>query len=136
MDDALDHPTLRATLDRIIPSDDYPGAWEAGVGDYIVRQLAGNLRAFAPALAAGLRALEAEACLTEGASFALLPDLRQDALLARIEHGEVMASWPVPPAGFFARLVRLAAEGYYGDPDTGGNRDRVSWRMVGYRDIP
>lgn len=136
MDDALDHPTLRATLDRIIPSDNFPGAWEAGVGDYIARQLAGDLRAIAPALAAGLHTLEAEALLTEGASFALLPSPRQDALLARIERGEVVANWPVPPAAFFARLVRLAAEGYYGDPDNGGNRDRVSWHMVGYRDIP
>ena len=27
--------TLRTLLDRIIPPDDYPGAWQSGVGDYL-----------------------------------------------------------------------------------------------------
>ena len=136
MDGALDTDTLRAALDRIIPSDDFPGAWDAGVGDYIARQLAGDLRDLTPTLAAGLNALDMEARLRDDAPFALLPTARQDALLEWIERGAVMARWPVPPAAFFAQLVRLAAEGYYGDPGNGGNRDEVSWRMVGYRSLP
>jgi hypothetical protein len=28
--------------------------------------------------------------------------------------------------------VELAHEGYYADPGNGGNRDAVSWRMIGY----
>ena len=32
----------------------------------------------------------------------------------------------------FARLVELAHEGFYADPGNGGNRDAVSWRMIGY----
>jgi choline dehydrogenase-like flavoprotein len=35
--------TLRAAVDRIIPPDDYPGAWQSGVGDYLARQFEGNL---------------------------------------------------------------------------------------------
>lgn len=30
--------TLRAAVDRIIPADDYPSAWQAGVGDYLAQQ--------------------------------------------------------------------------------------------------
>ncbi len=29
-------------------------------------------------------------------------------------------------------LVRLTAEGYYGDPGNGGNREAASWQMIGY----
>ena len=36
--------TLRAMVDRLIPPDDFPGGWEAGVGDYLARQLSGDLR--------------------------------------------------------------------------------------------
>ena len=36
--------TLRAAVDRIIPPDDYPGAWQSGVGDYLARQFEGDLR--------------------------------------------------------------------------------------------
>jgi len=36
--------TLRAAVDRIIPPDDYPGAWQSGVGYYLARQFEGDLR--------------------------------------------------------------------------------------------
>ena len=36
--------TLRAAVDRIIPPDDYPGAWQSGVGYYLARQFGGDLR--------------------------------------------------------------------------------------------
>lgn len=136
MEDTIDRATLRAALDRIIPPDDFPSAWDAGVGNYIERQLAGDLRDLAPAMAAGLRALDAEARLTEHVPFAALATVRQDAVLERIERGDVQATWSTPPSAFFARLVKLAAEGYYGDPGNGGNRDEAAWRMVGYRVIP
>ena len=32
-----------------------------------------------------------------------------------------------------SRLVNHAAEGYYADPGQGGNRNRVSWRMIGFQ---
>ena len=127
----MEWDTLRAALDRIIPPDDFPGAWDAGVGDYIARQLDGDLRAWAGAFEAGLRSLDAEARRT-GAPFAALPTTRQDALLGCIERGEVRTKWSTAPDAFFARLVQLTAEGYYGDPGNGGNRDEAAWRMVGY----
>jgi gluconate 2-dehydrogenase gamma chain len=130
---ALALDTLRAAIDRIIPRDDFPGAWEAGAGHYILRQLAGDLRHLAPLLRAGFDALDAEAGHTYGRPFAAIDAEQQDVLLARVEIGNVHAFWPLPPAAFLSMLVELTNEGYYGDPGNGGNRDEAAWRMIGYR---
>lgn len=56
----------------------------------------------------------------------------QDAILRKVETGEVATPWPVNPAEFFDRLVCQTMEGFYGDPGNGGNRGQISWRMVGF----
>ncbi len=130
------HPrqaTARALFDRIIPPDDHAGAWDAGCADYVERQLAGDCAASAGLVTSGLEALDAEAQARFGSSFAELPATRQDELLAAIERAEVATAWLVPPAHFFATVIQLVSEGYYGDPGNGGNRDGASWTMIGYR---
>lgn len=129
------HETLRALLGRLIPRDDFPGAIEAGVDDYILRQLAGDLANEAPALSQGLIQLDAEAnARHQGTRFVTLAPEQQDGLLRDIEAGQGATSWPkdISAAAFFARLVDLAHEGFYADPENGGNREAVSWRMIGY----
>ena len=37
---------------------------------------------------------------------------------------------------FFATVIAHTMQGYYGDPRHGGNRDAVSWRMLGVPVIP
>lgn len=123
--------TLRCLMDRIIPPDEDPGAWEAGVGDYLLRQFEGDLRDQRDHYRSGLEALEAEA-LAAGAAFSALPSTEQDALLRRIEAGVVVHAWPVDPAQFFAAVVQHVIEGYYSDPGNGGNRHGVAWRMIGF----
>ena len=136
-----DHPTiftqrqlatLRALVDRIIPSDDFPGGWEAGVGDYLARQFARDLRHQAERYRAGLDALEAEAQWRAGMSFEALDAPAQDALLSRIELGKAIGPWPIDPAAFFRDAVNHAMEGFYSDPANGGNRDGLAWRMIGF----
>jgi len=124
--------TLRSLMDRIIPPDEDPGAWEAGVGDYLLRQLAGDLSAEVKHYRAGLEALEAEAQAVAGESFSALPPTEQDTLLRRIEAGEVIHAWPVDPAEFFGLVVQHIIEGYYSDPGNGGNRGEAAWRMIGF----
>ena len=124
--------TLRALIDRIIPADDFPSGWEAGVGDYLDRQFAGDLCHLLDLYRAGLDALEVEARATAGVSFAALAPAAQDELLRRVELGEVVTDWPVDPAVFFRAAAEHAAEGFYGDPGNGGNRGEVSWRMIGF----
>jgi gluconate 2-dehydrogenase gamma chain len=119
-------------MDRIIPPDDYPGAWDAGVGHYLARQFERDLRDCLELYRAGLDALEAEAQASAGAGLAALPPEQQDALLKRVEAGQVAHAWPVDPAQFFQMVVQHVHEGFYSDPGNGGNRDAVAWQMIGY----
>jgi gluconate 2-dehydrogenase gamma chain len=80
----------------------------------------------------GLDALDVEARTAAGVSFAALAPAAQDELLRRVEAGDVATDWPVDAAAFFRAATEHAAEGFYGDPGNGGNRDGVSWRMIGF----
>jgi len=124
--------TLRALMNRIIPQDDFPDAWEAGVGDYLARQFELDLRPQLEIYRLGLEALEAEAQASMGAGFAVLDAIAQDAILGHIETGQVMSSWHVDPAEFFLIVIEHVMEGYYSDPGNGGNRDSMGWRMIGF----
>ena len=119
-------------MDRIVPADEYLGAWAAGVGDYLARQFAGDLCESVDTYRAGLDALEAEAIASAGVGFAALPEDEQDALLRRVEAGEVTGPWPVEPAAFFSMVVEHVIEGYYSDPGNGGNREGAAWQMIGF----
>ncbi len=125
--------TLNALVDRLIPPDDAPGGAEAGVAEYIVRQLAGDLGDHAALYQAGLAGLDAEAQAITGHSFASLAPATQDELLRRITHGETSTTWETDPATFLGIAAEHAAEGYYSDPGNGGNLGSVSWAMIGFR---
>lgn len=128
--------TLRALIDRIIPADEFPGAVSASVETYFRRQFADDCAHEADFLVAGLWLLDAEASGAHGpdTSFTDLDSAKQDALLQELEAGRARMAWPtrIQPATFFARMVELTHEGYYADPSNGGNRDGVSWKMIGY----
>ena len=126
--------TLRAAADRIIPPDDYPGAWQSGVGDYLARQFEGDLLPVLDDYRSGLTALEAESIARFHQSFILLSHDQQDTLLQHIEAGEVLTVWNVAPPFFFNLLVNTTAEGFYSEPEQGGNRDGISWAMTGFAD--
>ena len=126
--------TLVAAADRIIPPDEYPGAWQSGVGDYLARQFEGDLLPVLDDYRSGLTALEAESIARFQQSFILLSDSQQDTLLQHIEAGEVLTVWNVAPTVFFNLLVNTIAEGFYSEPEQGGNRDGISWAMTGFAD--
>ena len=131
----LDRSQLRcldALLDTVIPPDDFPGAVDAGVGDYLLRQLGGDLSGLLPTYRQGLDHLDAEARAGWGRPFAEMSTEERTALLKGVERGEVAAEWSIEPAPFFRQVVEHCAEGYYSDPENGGNRDGVGWRMIGY----
>lgn len=122
--------TLEAVVDRIIPPDDFPGGWEAGVGTYLLHNHDLASQGFSAEYAPWFDALDAEAQSRYQAAFAQLSASDQDALLASIERGKVRTAWPVDAAQVFAALVEQCAEGFYSDPGNGGNHDGVSWRMI------
>ena len=130
----MNSETIRAVVDCLIPPDDFPGAYEAGVCNYLERLLQTDLAAHADFFRAGIDAIDTEALARYNARFeALTPD-QQISILAGIESGAVKTSWPVAPSRFFEMLVNTTAEGYYSDPQQGGNRDCASWVMTGFED--
>ncbi len=125
--------TLRAAVDRIIPSDEFSGAWDAGIGEFIQQILRTDLHDAAVGFLEGLAGLDAEAMATADKSFASLSPSQQDAILTAVQSGQVRTRWETPPREFFTLLMNLTADGFYGDPANGGNRGMVSWKMVGYQ---
>lgn len=128
--------TLQSIIDRLIPADDYPSGWEAGVGSYLFRHWYSDLSVHVPLIEAGLRSVDAEAQIRYSVPFTELEKERQDLILESLEEGDVLSEWVVDPKRFLNTLANLAAEGYYSDPDNGGNHNVTSWSMVGFRPEP
>ncbi|WP_317890756.1 GMC family oxidoreductase [Paenibacillus arenilitoris] len=125
---------LEAVSNRLIPEDDWPSATDGGVLAYLERR-AGEDPAAWERMESGLRALDAEASSRYSRPFPNLTAGEQDDLL-RLVQQEHVRNWSVSSASFFNELLSLVAEGYYGSPDSGGNREAKSWRMIGYRPGP
>ena len=123
---------LETVVNIIIPADASPGGWEAGVGDYLLRQFEGDLKPVLPTYEQGLLALDAEAKVVTGISLAELDLQAQEAFMTKIEQGQIQTMWPVDSVAFFAMLVEHCAEGFYSDPGNHGNRDLTAWKMIGF----
>ncbi len=125
--------TLEALIDSIIPADDFPSGWQAGVGDYLARQFTLDLADVVAQYHLGLDALEAEAQKQFGRAFVDLAANTRGNLLYQIEGDAVHTVWSISPSTFFKMVIEHAHEGYYSDPGNGGNHDGVAWQMIGYR---
>ncbi|MGE5084685.1 MAG: gluconate 2-dehydrogenase subunit 3 family protein [Bacillota bacterium] len=146
---------IEAAVARLIPADEkWGGALEAGVPNYIDKQLAGAWGAgerlyrsgpwkngtstqgyqlpFTPAelYRTALKALDKEFKANK-TSFETMTTDQQDAFLKRLESAEGDLDG-VPRKLFFANLLQMTIEGFFADPVYGGNRDMVSWRMIGF----
>ena len=109
---------------RIIPSDETPGAREAGVIHFIDTVYAELDEQQALVLDEGLRNLQAEAASQFGAVyFYELDEAQQDAVLASVEQ-----------TPFFMTARFLTVAGMFALPDHGGNQDRVGWQLMGFED--
>lgn len=151
--------TVSAVFDRLIPKDDLgPSATEAGCVDFLDAQLAdrfgagaalyreGPKRADEDTLsqtpqfiatpreryATGLRALEAYAQASDGASFADLQPNRQDEILQGMENGTLQLDPDINTKAFFELMLQNVREGYFSDPIYGGNRDMAGWKLIGF----
>ncbi len=119
---------------RILPTDDLPGAVEAGCVHFIDKALAAEDAAALPSYRAALRELD-RVCRAPGIrGFAELSPERQDEVLAALEEGR-LAGWNATladPAVFFATIRMHTILGFVLDPRHGGNRDYVGWQVMGY----
>jgi len=123
--DASTARDVAAIATRIIPSDDGPGAMDAGAVYFIDRALmtfAADQRAL---YAHGLTELRArrEKLLPGSASFADLTVGQQMSLLRSIETTD-----------FFAVVREHTVLAWLGSPEYGGNRGGVGWKYIGFDD--
>lgn len=125
--------TLEAICERIIPTDQDPGAAWAGVVTFIDRQLVGPYRKFRKAYQRGIAGTNTAGMMMFGKPFVSLSARQQDAVLQSMDEGRAPGDGGKQPSAksFFEMVANHTMQGYYGDPRHGGNRDRVSWKMLG-----
>lgn len=119
--------TLAALCDQIIPADDYPSASQAGAVAFIDRQLVRHYRPHQRAYRAGLRFADQLSISRFGTDPASISVEQQLVVAVALER---------EAPEFFELLRRHTLQSYYGSPRHGGNRDAVSWRMLGLAEPP
>ena len=124
--------TLEAICGRIIPADADPGAAWAGAAIFIDRQLAGPYRKLRKTYRCGLAGTDGASLEMFGRPFTALPPEQQDAVLHAMDKGQAQGAYwmGISAKSFFDLVVSHTMQGFYGDPRHGGNRDRVSWKML------
>ncbi len=116
---------VAAIAARIVPSDDGPGATEAGAVYFIDRALTTFAAEKQGAYREGLGDLKLrrEKAFPGSASFAALTPAQQDQLLHEIERGD-----------FFTLARTHTVIAWLASPEYGGNRDGVGWKYIGFDD--
>lgn len=147
---------MTAAVDRLIPADaDGPGAVEAGVPEFIDRQMdtpyahganwymQGPFQEGAPELGyqlklvprdlyrLGIASVDRYCEKAHGKRFAALDGAARDAVLAELESGKAQID-DVPPGVFFGQLLQNTREGFFSDPVHGGNRGMAGWKLIGF----
>ena len=113
---------LSAIAARIIPTDDTPGATEAGVIYFIDQILATERAEMLEPLRQGLKSLhETIAAGYDTADFHSLGPAHQDQVLTSIE-----------TTPFFTTMRFLTIAGMLTLPEYGGNREGVGWKLIGF----
>lgn len=114
---------LEAAASRIIPTDDMPGAKEAGVVYFIDRAFSTFQKDDLPSLQKTVADLNRRARRRkrDAANFAALPVADQDAILRQIEKTDD-----------FSGLRFMTIVGMFANPSWGGNKDMVGWKLIGF----
>lgn len=118
---------IEAAACRIIPSDDTPGAREAGVIYFIDRALATFAADQRDAYARGLPVLQAKTreMFSNVTRFSQATPDQQDAVLKALEEQPI-----------FELIYEYTVMGFLSVPERGGNRGKVGWKQIGFDDSP
>ena len=119
--------TLGAVCDQIIPADEFPSATQAGTLNYIDRQLIRHYRHHQDIYKRGLEEVETLSRGRFGKGLDAISSAQQFEIVNDLSQKE---------RRFFELVRNHTFEGYYGSPRHGGNRDAVSWRMLGLAEPP
>src|SRR5690349_24252081 len=122
---AADAADLDALTAQIVPSDDTPGAREAGTVIFIDRALNSFFAHWRESFMEGLRSFQA-GCVAQypdAASFAALDSARQMEFLRTVD-----------TTPFFEPARTLTMCAMFSSPKYGGNRDGIGWKLIGLDD--
>jgi gluconate 2-dehydrogenase gamma chain len=122
--------TLGLIAERIFPKTDTPGAAEIDAVNYIDLALAGDYAPLLPLYRAGIRAVNRYARSKFGRAFNLSSDDLKDAVLMDFEAGSIAEFKNA--AEFFETVRCHVLEGVFCEPQYGGNKDMIGWRIVGF----
>ncbi|MFT5539400.1 MAG: gluconate 2-dehydrogenase gamma chain [Alphaproteobacteria bacterium] len=122
--------TVEAIAGRIMPATDTPGAIEAGSANYIDQALAGAYSAQLSTYQRAISELDGYCTATHGKSFAALEEAQQVAVLTALETGKIDEI--NKGSQFFALIRSHVMEGFFCEPQYGGNRDLIGWKLVGF----
>ncbi len=149
-----------AAADTIIPKDELsPSGSECGLPAFVDRQLAsawgGGDRMYRAGpfvkgtpeqgyqlpltphqfFVAGVQAANAWCEKTYGKSFDRLEPARREEALTAMQKGSAEFDG-LDSKQFFTALLTINMEGFFSDPIYGGNRNKASWRMLGFPGLP
>ena len=125
---AAEMGVVKTLMARLIPADPASGgAAEAGAHVFLDRALstfhARHLPAYRTALA-------------ELGGLAAMPAAALDALIGRMEKGELTGTRLADGGRAFFNLVRRhTIEGFLSDPIYGGNQDFLGWKLIGFHGV-
>ena len=128
---------IEAITARIIPTDETPGAREAGIVYFIDRGLASFYAEEQKTYRDGLPELEAKAkeMFPGAAKFSSLSPEQQDGLLHSFDENVAAGQRPrrarSGAQNFFETVRQHTIAGFLIDPDYGGNHEGVGWKLIG-----
>lgn len=119
----LEATEIDAITAQIIPTDETPGAREAGVVYFIDEAFATFMAGALPGLRGSLEEFQAGVpkMFAGKASFVTLSDQQQIDYLSANEQA--------PAFGFLQFLTNL---GFFANPSYRGNRDHIGWKLIGF----
>lgn len=123
--DASTAADLEALAGAILPSDETPGAKEAGVVFFIDRALATFDRDKQGLYREGLAGVQQK-------RRELFPEIASIASLSAAQCNDVVKS--IEKTEFFEQLRTHTVMGFLATPEWGGNRNEAGWRLIGFED--
>lgn len=116
---------IESVAAQIIPTDDTPGAREAGAIYFIDRVLTTFDQDKQATYTQGLKDLQVK-------TRALFPDADKFSGLDSAQQIQVLTAMEKTP--FFAQVRLHTIVGFFANPEYGGNQEKIGWKLIGFDD--
>jgi gluconate 2-dehydrogenase gamma chain len=116
---------IESVAAQIIPTDDAPGAREAGTVYFIDRILTTFEREKQGTYTQGLTDLRAK-------TLGLFPGVDKFSELKSDQQIQVLST--IEKTAFFAQIRLHTIVGFFANPEYGGNQNKIGWDLIGFED--